>query len=598
MDESEAAMLGGPCPWNRVEVVHPLIVGLNQRMRMQQTGAVLVFCATTLATVMGVAAQESRDWSAGDDSLPQVQSINRLVEQTWREYELIPAEPAADHEWCRRLYLDLIGRIPTVEELQEFTSSKLSDRSRRLVDELLDSDEYTEEYARNWTTLWTNLLIGRTGGNDNNSMIDRAGMQKYLRDSFAANKPYDRMVYELVTATGDVSPDAEAFNGATNFLIDKVNADNAAQATAATSRIFLGLQVQCTQCHNHPFNKWEQQKYWEMNAFFRQVRARGGRRAEMNGQSSQLLDTDFLGESSNVREADLYYDQRNGELKVAFPVFVDGTAISKHGAVAEVNRRRELGTLMLQSEFLEKAMVNRIWSHFLGYGFTRPVDDLGPHNKPSHPELLEYLAAEFRSSGFDVRQLIRWIVLSRPYGLSSQQPASRRGTEERLVDDPQAGTNPLYSRFYLRQMRVEELYESLIVATRAEQSIGSYEQQEQRKNRWLQQFAQAFGTDEGDETTQFAGTIPQVLMMFNGELMRQATGDATGNFLDRLVNDQTLDNKQKIHYLFLAGLGRRAKPSELKMAGQLYAARGNNSRETFQDLWWVILNSNEFIFNH
>jgi len=539
----------------------------------------------------------SKKWPGTNDSLPQVQQINRMIQEMWSAYEIKPADPAKDHEWCRRVHLDLIGRIPTVDELQEFLKDDSKDKYSSLVDRLLESDEYTEEYSRNWTTIWTNLLIGRTGGNGNNSMIDRAGMQKYLRDTFARNKPYDRMVNELVTATGNVSPDAEKFNGATNFLIDKVNQEDAAQATAATSRIFLGLQVQCTQCHNHPFNKWEQQKYWELNAFFRQVRARGGRRAAMNGQSSELLDVDFMGESNNVEEAALFFDQRNGEVKVAYPVFVDGTAISPHGAIQQVNRRKELSRLMMDSEFLEKAMVNRMWGHFMGYGFTKPVDDLGPHNQASHPELLEYLAAEFRASEFDVRQLIRWIVLSRPYGLSSEMPKPKN-SDERLVDDPQAGTTALFSRFYLRQMQAEELYESLIVATQAQATMGSYEQQESRKNRWLQQFAQAFGTDEGDETTAFAGTIPQILMMFNGELIRQATDGNGKNFLDRLVSDASMNNKQKINYLFMAGLGRKAKSAEMTMAGELYAARSNNARETYQDLWWVILNSNEFIFNH
>ncbi|MDG2012412.1 MAG: DUF1549 domain-containing protein [Pirellulaceae bacterium] len=555
----------------------------------------LIVLAATYFSV-SLAAQESRDWPGSSDRLTQVSEINRQIKEYWDAYEIKPAKPAKDSEWCRRVYLDLIGRIPTVDELQDFLSSDSQDRYSNLVNKLLDDDQYTEEFSRNWTTLWTNLLIGRTGGNANNSMIDRRGMQKYLRDSFARNKPYDRMVYELVTATGNVSPEADEFNGAVNFLIDKVNGDNAAQATAATSRIFLGLQVQCTQCHNHPFNKWEQQKYWEMNAFFRQVRARGGRRAQMNGQTAELLDVDFMGESNDVQEADLYYDQRNGELKVAFPVFVDGTEISKHGAVADTVRRKELADLMMDSEYLEKALVNRVWGHFMGYGFTRPVDDLGPHNKPSHPELLDYLAAQFRQNDFAVRDLIRWIVLSRPYGLSSKTEKGK-SEETRSVDDPQAGSTPLFSRFYLRQMRAEELYESLIAATRAQESTGSYEQQEQRKNRWLQQFAQAFGTDEGDETTNFAGTIPQVLMMFNGELIRQATGSANGNFLDRLVNETSMNNKEKINYLFMAGLGREAKPDELKMASQLYTSRGN-PRETFQDLWWVILNSNEFIFNH
>jgi hypothetical protein len=138
-----------------------------------------------------------------------------------------------------------------------------------------------------------------------------------------------------------VQPGSESFDGAANFLIDKVNEENAAQATAATSRIFLGLQVQCTQCHNHPFNDWKQQKYWEMNAFFRQVR---------DADSAQLADQDFAGESGNPDEADLFYELRNGLLKVAYPVFVDGTELPKSGYVNVVNRRSELGAVAVFCE--------------------------------------------------------------------------------------------------------------------------------------------------------------------------------------------------------------------------------------------------------
>lgn len=544
-------------------------------------------------------AQNTRQWTESSDLPPQVRQINRLVEEMWTAYEVEPTEPARDYEWCRRVYLDLLGRIPTVDELNTFISDKSDNRYTDLVDRLLEDDGYTEDFARNWTTIWTNLLIGRTGGNNNRSRISRAGMQKYLRDSFARNKPYDRMVYELVTATGHSAPRGERFNGAVNFLIDKVNEENATLATAATSRIFLGLQVQCAQCHNHPFNKWEQQTYWDMNAFFRQTEATGGRRAGNDGVVTELVDQAFGGEgtSPDIERAALFFEQRNGVVKVSYPVFVDGTAIDPHGDVDRVNRRKELANLMLQSTWLERAMVNRMWAHFMGYGFTKPVDDMGPHNVPSHPELLDYMASEFRNHDFDVRQLIRWIVLSRPYGLSSKIPNQKRKSES-LVDDPLAGTAPLFSRFYLRQMRAEELYESLLVASRADENLGSYEEREQRKNRWLQQFSQAFGTDEGDETTSFNGTIPQILMMFNGEMMRQATDGREGGFLNRLANDRGTRPRDKIHYLFQAGLSRRAKSDEMRMAEQMYNARQGNATESLRDIWWVILNSNEFIFNH
>lgn len=533
----------------------------------------------------GVLAQDE-----DDTQLRQVDQINQYIRQTWNDYELKPSVEATDSEWCRRVYLDIIGRIPTVEKLKEFDSDKSSDKKQKLVETLLYDDAYTEEFVRNWTTLWTNLLIGRTGGTDNNSMISRAGMQKYLRDTFARNKPYDKMAYELISATGKTAPGESEFNGAVNFLIDKVNEEDASLATASTSRIFLGLQVQCTQCHNHPFNDWKQQKYWEMNAFFRQVRAfPGGMRG--SNAAAELADQDFSGESGNIDEADLFFELRNGLIKVAYPVFVDGSQIERSGYVNVVNRRKVLADKIVESPYFSKAAVNRVWAHFLGYGFTNPVDDLGPHNIPTHPELLDYLAQEFRSSSFDIRKLISWITLSQPYSLSS------RRTKNNDSDDPLLGEPPKFSHFYLRQMRAEELYESLMVATQAGASRGNYEQQEARKSNWLGQFTQAFGTDEGDETTTFNGTIPQVLMMFNGDLIKQATA-AKGGLIDRLVNDPKLDDKDRVDYLFLAGLGRKPNREESELAKQFYRARSGNMREALTDLWWVVLNSNEFIFNH
>lgn len=551
------------------------------------------FRILTLSAIVSLVLLSFVSAVSGQEDLPsQVQRINALIAETWNDFELKPSPSATDEEWCRRLYLDLIGRIPSVEELDAFLQDNARSKKVNLVNQLLYDDLYTEEYARNWTTIWTNLLIGRTGGNGNNTLISRAGMQKFLRDSFARNKPYDRFVTELVTATGTTTPGAEKFNGATNFLIEKVNDDNANQATATTSRLFLGLQVQCTQCHNHPFNDWKQQKYWEMNAFFRQVKAFRGGRNRRDTAPAQLVDQDFAGEDRrDYKKPPIFYELRNGEMRVAYPVFIDGTEINPSGYVKEVNRRQELAKLITSSEYFPKAIANRIWAHFLGYGFTSPVDDLGPHNPSTHPELLGYLGEEFRNIGFDLRQLISWVVLSESYSLSSKVGKFNK------TDDPLLGEPPMFSRFYLRQMRAEELYESLLVANLGNESSGNYEQQERLKNRWLQQFNQAFGTDEGDETTTFNGTIPQVLMMFNGELIQSATKNSKGSMIRQIAN-RDVKFQRKVDYLFKAGLGRRPKRAELKMAEQFLEGYDGNSTEALSDMWWVILNSNEFIFNH
>jgi hypothetical protein len=184
--------------------------------------------------------------------------INAQIHQGWTDAKVTPSPVATDGEWCRRLYLDLLGRIPTVDEANSFIADKSKTKRQALVDRLLDSDKYIEEYARNWTTIWTNLLVGRPPAQrDRRQMVNRDGMQQWLRRSFLKNKGYDTMVYELVSATGNNTPGEEDYNGAVNFLLDNLQ-ENAATATAKTARYFLGLQVQCTQCHNHPFNEWKQ----------------------------------------------------------------------------------------------------------------------------------------------------------------------------------------------------------------------------------------------------------------------------------------------------------------------------------------------------
>ena len=578
-----------------VRMSDPISFGLICRNTAIMAGA-LLSCFGLIGEVS--AAQENEQVSIHtsvrtdvNSALPaQVSRINELVERDWAEYELKPSKDATDGEWIRRLFLDVIGRTPTVNEAKAFLSSNEKDKRLAIVKKLLYSDDYTEEFARNWTTVWTNLLIGRTGGTGNNSMINREGMQKYLRDTFARGKPYDRMVHELITATGTTAPGDPDFNGATNFLIDKVNAEDATLATSSTTRLFLGLQVQCAQCHKHPFNEWEQETYWQMNAFFRQVKAFPRRMRAETGANSELADQDFASRRRrDFEEAEIYFESRNGLMQVAWPVFVDGTEIPRSGLVKEVNRREELAKLVQSSPFLDRTIANRIWAHFLGYGFTSPIDDLGPHNVPSNPELLDYIGSEFLTADYELRELMKWIVLSKPYALSSRQ------TKANQSDDPLQGVAPRFSHFYIRQMQPEQLYESLLVNTEAA-SRGTYEEQERTKSRWLQQFNRAFGTDEGGESTDFNGTIPQVLMMFNGEMINEATKASGGSVIAQLVASNG-SPRDKINRLFLAGLSRNPTSQEARMATSLIEGQAGLG-EGLRDLWWVILNSNEFIFNH
>ncbi|XZE35555.1 DUF1549 domain-containing protein [Pirellulaceae bacterium SH501] len=555
--------------------------------------ALLSICfATLFGAIGGFALNASAADKQGAVTLPpQVEKIDLAMQAGWVDAGIKPSPAEDELKWCRRVYLDLIGRIPSYEELGEFAKDKSPSKKLNLVQKLLNDGRYTEEYANHWGTVWTNILIGRNGGMEDRTLTNRAGMQKYLRDSFARNKPYNDMAYELVTATGSTKPGTEGFNGATNFLAMKVNEEDGTQATAAVSRIFLGLQVQCTQCHNHPFNQWKQQKFWEFNAFFRQTRAlRKFVSGTRDVDHAELVNQDFAGEGGKADQAEIYFQLRNGLTKVAYPVFIDGTEIGKSGYVEQVNRREELGKLMMQSPFLDKAIVNRMWSHFLGYGFTKPIDDLGPHSPTSFPELFDELSSDFRNSSYDLKQLMVWITMSQPYQLSS------RITKDNESDDPSQGETPKFAHFYTRQMSAEQLFQSLAVATQANRK-GSLEEQARRRDEWMKQFVVAFGTDEGDETTTFNGSIPQSLMMFNGELIREAISTEPGSWLGTIAQ-QKGSVAEKVQVLFLTGLGRRPRSEELSIANQLLVARKNDMNGMLQDLWWAILNSNEFIFNH
>jgi len=571
----------------------------------------LALWATLMVGVLSLPADAARRASeneAADDlGISQVALINKHIRQGWKDYEYQPSAPATDGEWCRRVYLDLTGRIPSVYELQAFLKDKSPDKKLKLVNRLL-SDEYAEEYARNWTTIWTNILIGRTGGTERDSLISRPGMMQYLRRGFQRNKPYDQMVHELITASGTNRPGMEDFNGAVNFLIGKYE-EKAAQATAKTAQIFLGLQVQCTQCHNHPFNDWKQNQFWELNAFFRQsrpLRSFEGREIA----AVQLVDESFPGEGGDPSEAEIYYELRNGLVKVAYPVFVDGTSlvdvhgeqIGNSGYLEDVNRREELSKFVVKSDWMSKALVNRYWSHFLGYGFTKPIDDMGPHNQPTHPELLDELAKQFKGHSYDLHELIRWITLSEAYSLSS------RITKHNEKDDPNLGEKPMFTHFYLRQMSAEQLYDSLIVATSVRNPRtgelqnklvgGSYEEQAKQKQEWLNQFLIAFGNDEGLEATTFNGTIPQALMMMNGGLINKATSGEKGGFLDWVSHHSGMSNPEKIRFLFQAALSRQPSSQDVKLGNWFLANRRGDTLAAMQDIWWVLLNSNEFIIIH
>jgi hypothetical protein len=510
-----------------------------------------------------------------------VEFVNSKLAEAWTDSGVEPSLVADDSEWLRRAYLDIAGRIPTVNEVQGFLADKSADKRSKLVDHLLDDPTYAEHLA----TVWTNLLVGRAPERS----IDRDALSRFLREQFWDNKPWTETVTELVAAEG-----SEHENGASNFLLAHLN-NQAVPATAITARIFLCEQVQCSQCHIHPIVKdWGQEQFWELNAFFNQTAIVESAKSGPDGkrQVERTLVSKAVGEET-------FYETLGGVMRVAYPKF-DGKEIDTGAAT---NRRRELARLMSEGDRpqMAAAFVNRMWTQFFGRGFTTPVDDMGPHNPPSHPEILDALTEEFVKSGYDVKQLVRWLCETRLYQLSS------KGTAENVADSAEEGNAPLFSRMYVKPLTAEQLFDSLIASTRADQSgVETWSDAAARRKEWLAQFYTALQNEENSDSTTFDGSLPQALVMMNGELVREATSGRPGTFLSEVLSSRGAD-VEKLRRLSLSTLSREPTPAEIAAFKQIVRQSARSDRaagpqvamnEGLSDAYWAFLNSAEFLVNH
>ncbi|MCH8830745.1 MAG: DUF1549 domain-containing protein [Planctomycetes bacterium] len=562
------------------------------------TTAVLTFAVSTEASAAPRSKRADKVFTTGSSS-EIVRYINGQIRQSWKDNEIKPSAVASDSKWLRRVSLDIVGHIAAAEDVNRFLADKDPAKRSKMIDKLLADPGY----VRNWTTVWTNLSIGRRTPR----RVSRLGMRKFFREAFARNRPWNEVVFDLVSAEGHFER-----NGAVNYLLAQMTMrDKGVQATAKTARLFLGLQVQCTQCHNHPFNDWKQEQFWSMNGFFRGTRRMRGLQRGQTGLTDQPT------------TAVIFYEKRSGLMMAAQRKYVDGTRVVINDTVKP---RTQLAELITDPEkpYMAAAQVNRLWGHFFGFAFTRPVDDMGPHNPPSHPELLEYLSAQFRQAGFDNKRLVRWITASEAYQLTS------RYGENNSVDNPSAGNVPLFSRMYLKNFTAEQLYDSLIVATEAHKANRNTEAAEKQRQQWLRQFVRTFGTDENDEATTFNGTIPQALVMMNGALIGSAISGDRGAFLKKVLEAPNGDIRAKkkkktptrrkplsrreqsrlakaynrsipakIETLFLVALQRKPSETEVEAFNDIYLETGSDDPVAgLQDVFWAILNSNEFIINH
>jgi hypothetical protein len=297
--------------------------------------------------------------------------------------------------------------------------------------------------------------------------------------------------------------------------------------------------------------------------------------AAPNG-SRQLINQDYLGIDGRDEEGRIFYNRPNGLVKIAEPTFLDGARPEKHsGRINEVNRREQLARMVVRSKYFGAATVNRLWSQFLGFGFTRPVDDM-VGQKSSHPELLDRVTDEFVASGYDLKRAMRWIALSDAFNRTSKVSSIQ------LSDMPEAGTVALFSHYYTRQLQAEEVFRSLQIAAKLRQESGG--NIEQARLSWL---AQARKT--GDEENPGSPiTLP---------IVRQAASPGQNSLLQSVLT-ANLRFEEKVEHLFLAALSRKPAPQELDLARTLRGTNQKDEAAALEDVWWALLNSSEFLLDH
>ncbi|HWG46638.1 MAG TPA: DUF1549 and DUF1553 domain-containing protein [Gemmataceae bacterium] len=508
------------------------------------------------------AAQRSRE-----DARALAAKIDRFIAARLAAEKVTPAPVADDGAYLRRLSLDVIGRIPSVSETRRFLRDPGSIKREQSIERLLDSPGY----VTNFSNIWRDLLLPEANADFQQRFLS-ANIERWLRKEFADNVPYDRMVRELITLPMQSNRQNMFYNlrtGAPSPLAFYMSKQGKPENLAATtSRLFLGVRLECAQCHNHPFGRWTREQFWGQAAFF------GGIRSQGNNNNPFAP----LSEVANRRELAI-----PGTERVVQARFLDGKEpVWRYKA----DTRNTLADWMTAADnpFFAKAAVNRLWAHFFGVGIVEPVDDFSDKNQPSHPELLDELARQFASHGFDYRFLIRAITLSKTYQLSSVHPES-------TPPDVQ-----LFARMPVKGLSQDQLYESLIVATGTPNPNAN-----QRRFAFNspQNIFQAKFTNQ-EKRTEYQTSIPQALALMNSKMIADATHPQRSEFLAAVTNAPFLDTAGRIETLYLATLSRKPRAEELEHFRR-YIEKGGAAKDpktALADVFWALLNSTEFFLNH
>ena len=508
--------------------------------------------------------------------------LDRYINAALKREGIQPSKMSEDAEFLRRVHLDLTGKIPTPEEVLDFLKDGSSNKRQKKIDLLLDSDAYLDY----WSGLWVNWLIGRREDGDDR----RIGLTFWVRDALTKNMPYNQFVQELIAADGELRD-----NGAGNYIMRYERSP--VFLTSHTSRLFLGLPMQCAECHDHKTEVWSQEDFYGIAAFFAGIDSqRKGNIQMMDTAGNERRMDNFL--ITNKPENSIWVERLEKQVR---PRFLGGTEYK--GSL--LKKREALAQWMTDKSnpYFSQAIVNRIWKRFMGRAFVEPVDGFGEENQPTNPELLKSLAKDFVIYNYDLQHLMRTILNSEAYQRTSQ-------TNESNKDD-----QLYYSHAYVKPLSAEQFFYSVLQATGferlqqvrmkgskkqgGEDRKGMLRQLEGMKREHLKKFLFLLDNGEMEEIEAFNGTIPQALMMINGDMVNDsASHEARGGFVNYVL-EKWRGPIERMEYIYLNILSRLPTAKE-KTYFRRYLERSlyRNKDFAYEDLYWVLLNSAEFSLNH
>jgi hypothetical protein len=561
---------------------------------LDQTGeaAVMVRYQGQVAAFRAVVPLRS---PAPDYSFEPNTLVDRFTVKKWRELGLAPSELCSEEQFLRRVSLDVTGTLPTPDQLRSFLADRDADKRGKLVDALLESPAYSYFFANKWAT----VLKVRAGLPNFQYSRGTHAFHSWLVEAMSADLPYDEFVRAIVAATGHElrHPPALWYKNRTIFDQAKGIKGNTVlgghtSLVNETAQLFLGLRLACAQCHHHPFEKWSQDDYWGMAAYFSRV---GRKYIEPPGEQGvvvsreqqavpQFIFTLSTGQVTNPR---------TGKPAVVKPL--DGEPIE---VAREDDPRQHLVDWIVspRNPFFARAIANRYWAHFFNRGLVEPIDDLRETNPPTNPELLDALAGEFVASKHSLKHLIRLICKSRTYQLSAVPNAVNQHDKQ------------TYARYYPRRMQAEVLYDAVVQVTNGPHAFERLPQDTHAPRRAIMlpdeshasYFLDVFGRPErltACECERSADvSLAQVLHLLNSKQVLNLVLRAGGR-ADRLARDVRPD-ADKLDELFLWFYGRKPTEAHREMALKHLEEHAQNKKLAYENIVWALLNTKEFLFNH